>query len=119
LTNQSLCDIIKTKRKKERLKTMKEKLDTILNKGAEIIIKVGFTIAVLIIIGCGIKCVENACETTTIKEPVVEGYAIIHHCDGDEYVDFYSWSSYNGTITIHLMDGRTIISNDITLIFEE
>lgn len=98
---------------------MKEKLDTILNKGAEIIIKIVMTIAVLIIVFGGIKCVEDTCETTSVKQPTVEGYAIIHHCDGDEYADFYSWSSYNGTITIHLMDGRTIVSNDITLVFEE
>lgn len=98
---------------------MREKLDTILNKGAEIIIKIGLTISILVVIFGGIKCVEDTCETSSIKQPTVEGYAIIHHCDGDEYVDFYSWSSYNGTITIHLMDGRKIISNDITLIFEE
>ena len=98
---------------------MKERLDTILNKGADIIIKIGLIIGILIVVFGGIKCVEDTFETSSVKEPTAKGYAIIHHCDGDEYADFYSWSSYNGTITIHLMDGRTVISNDITLIFEE
>ena len=53
------------------------------------------------------------------QEQAKSGYAIIHHYDGDEYVEFsdYKIHSY-GVFTIYATDGRIIMGSDMILIFE-
>jgi uncharacterized secreted protein with C-terminal beta-propeller domain len=53
------------------------------------------------------------------QEQAKSGYAIIHHYDGDEYVEFsdYEIHSY-GVFTIYANDGRIIMGSDMILIFE-
>ena len=53
------------------------------------------------------------------EEQTAKGYAIIHHWDGDEHVEFYDYFTNYGNITIYATDGRMILSNNITLIFYE
>ena len=50
------------------------------------------------------------------REPI--GYAIVEHYDGDEYVEVDSYTNSYGTLIIYATDGRTIISNDITMILD-
>ena len=52
-------------------------------------------------------------------EKGIIGYVIIPHADGDEYADITSYYySGGGTLKAYCADGRTIISNRITLILE-
>lgn len=60
---------------------------------------------------CGVKSVEVEAEN---REAI--GYAIIEHWDGDEHIEFYSFLTSYGTITIWTMDSQKIVSTDITLI---
>ena len=48
------------------------------------------------------------------REPI--GYAIVEHYDGDEHVDVDSYIKDDGVLIVYATDGRTIISNDITII---
>lgn len=48
----------------------------------------------------------------------VVGYVIIPHADGDEHADITGYYYTNGTIKAYCADGRTIISNRITLVIE-
>lgn len=49
----------------------------------------------------------------------VVGYVIIPHADGDEHADITSYFySGGGTLKAYCADGRTIISNRITIILE-
>lgn len=59
-----------------------------------------------------------ACAPSSSEDKVI-GYAIIPHADGDEHTDItnYYYSS-GGTIKVYCADGRTIISNRITIILE-
>lgn len=51
-------------------------------------------------------------------EKGIVGYAIIHHADGDEHTPIKDYYYSYGTITAYCADGRTIVSNNITLIIE-
>lgn len=51
-------------------------------------------------------------------EKGIIGYAIIHHADGDEHAPIVDYYYSYGTITAYCADGRTIISNNITLMIE-
>ena len=51
-------------------------------------------------------------------EKGIVGYAIIHHADGDEHAPIKDYYYSYGTITAYCADGRTVISNNITLIIE-
>jgi uncharacterized lipoprotein YehR (DUF1307 family) len=53
------------------------------------------------------------------QEQTKSGYAIIHHYDGDEFVEFsdYEIHSY-GVFTIYATDGRIIMGSDMILVFE-
>ena len=48
------------------------------------------------------------------KEPI--GYAIVEHYDGDEHIDVDGYIKDDGVLIVYATDGRTIISNDITII---
>ena len=61
---------------------------------------------------CGTKIVEVEEENRAAK-----GYAIIQHWDGEEHIEFYENLTNYGTITIWTMDGRKIVSTNITLVF--
>jgi hypothetical protein len=61
---------------------------------------------------CGVKSVEVEEENRVAK-----GYAIIQHWDGEEYIEFYENLANNGIIAIWTMDGRKIVSTNITLMF--
>lgn len=59
------------------------------------------------------------CACAPSSEDKVIGYAIIPHSDGDEHTDITSYYySSGGTIKVYCADGRTIISNRITIILE-
>lgn len=51
-------------------------------------------------------------------EKGVIGYVIIPHADGDEHADITHYYYSNGTLKAYCADGRTIISNHITIIIE-
>ena len=51
-------------------------------------------------------------------EKGIIGYAIIHHADGDEHAPIVDYYYSYGTITAYCADGRTIISNNITLMID-
>lgn len=59
------------------------------------------------------------CGKAEKQEQAKSGYAIIHHYDGDEFVEFsdYEIHSY-GVFTIYANDGRIIMGSDIILVFE-
>ena len=52
------------------------------------------------------------------NEKGVIGYVIIPHADGDEHADITHYYYSNGTLKAYCADGRTIISNHITIIVE-
>ena len=51
-------------------------------------------------------------------EQGVIGYVIVPHHDGDEHVPITEYYYSYGTITAYCADGRTVISNNITLMIE-
>jgi hypothetical protein len=55
---------------------------------------------------------------TEPDEKGIIGYAIIHHADGDEHAPIKDYYYSYGTITAYCADGRTIVSNNITLVIE-
>ena len=48
------------------------------------------------------------------REPI--GYAIVEHYDGDEHVDVDSYIKDDGILIVYATDGRTIVSNNITIV---
>ena len=66
---------------------------------------------------CGCARTLGAVEAEPDEQGII-GYAIIHHADGDEHVPIEGYYYSYGTITAYCADGRTIISNNITLIIE-
>lgn len=68
----------------------------------------------VMVFGMSACSVEYTAEEGKQREPI--GYAIVSHYDGDEHVEFYSYTTNNGLIIIRTLDGRTITSNNITLI---
>ena len=71
------------------------------------------TLLSVIIVGSVVSAATPSAEAK-YREPI--GYAIVEHYDGDEYVEVDSYTSNYGTLIIYATDGRTIISNDITII---
>lgn len=47
------------------------------------------------------------------------GYVIIPHADGDEHADIYKYLTSYGSIYAYCMDGRVIVSPQITVVLEE
>jgi hypothetical protein len=67
---------------------------------------------------CGCARTFGAVDTEPNEEGII-GYVIIPHADGDEHADITSYHySGGGTLKAYCADGRTIISNRITLILE-
>ena len=68
----------------------------------------------VMLFGMSACSVEHTAEENGQREPI--GYAIVSHYDGDEHVEFYRYTINNGVIIIKTLDGKTISSNNITLI---
>ena len=66
---------------------------------------------------CGCARAVGVVEAEPDEQGVI-GYAIIHHADGDEHVPIERYYYSYGTITAYCADGRTVISNNITLVIE-
>jgi hypothetical protein len=54
--------------------------------------------------------------STTPKDKECIGYVIIPHADGDEHADIYNYVTMNGNVCAYCLDGRKIISTNITVI---
>lgn len=69
----------------------------------------------IIVCMCATLC---ACAPSSPEDEVI-GYVIIPHADGDEHADItrYYYSG-GGILKTYCADGRTIISNRITIILE-
>jgi hypothetical protein len=69
----------------------------------------------IIVCMCATLC---ACAPSSPKDEVI-GYVIIPHADGDEHADITNYFySGGGILKAYCADGRTIISNRITIILE-
>ena len=83
--------------------------------------KLAILCLVLILIAatlCGCARTFGAVDAEPNEKGII-GYAIIHHSDGDEHAPITSYYySGGGTLKAYCADGRTIISNRITLIIE-
>jgi hypothetical protein len=66
---------------------------------------------------CGCARTFGAVDVEPDEQGII-GYAIIHHADGDEHAPIVDVYYSYGTITAYCADGRTVISNNITLILE-
>ena len=66
---------------------------------------------------CGCARTFGAVDAEPDEKGII-GYAIIHHADGDEHAPIVDVYYSYGTITAYCADGRTVISNNITLILE-
>ena len=73
----------------------------------------------LFIIVCMCVTLWACAPSPSSPEDEVVGYVIIPHDDGDEHADITSYYYSNGgTLKAYCADGRTIISNRITIILE-
>jgi flagellar basal body-associated protein FliL len=82
--------------------------------------KLAILCIVLILIAatfCGCARTFGAVDAKPDEGGVI-GYAIIHHADGDEHAPIVDYYYSYGTITAYCADGRTVISNNITLMIE-
>lgn len=52
------------------------------------------------------------------EEDEVMGYVIIPHHDGDEHIDITRYQYSHGTIKVWCVDGRRVVSTNITVILE-
>lgn len=69
----------------------------------------------IIVCMCATLC---ACTPSSPDDEII-GYVIIPHADGDEHADITSYFySGGGILKAYCTDGRTIISNRITIILE-
>lgn len=69
----------------------------------------------IIVCMCATLC---ACAPSSPEDEVI-GYVIIPHADGDEHADITSYFySGGGILKAYCADGRTIISNRITIILK-
>lgn len=66
---------------------------------------------------CGCVRTFGTVETEPDEKGII-GRAIIHHADGDEHAPIVDYYYSYGTITAYCADGRTVISNNITLMIE-
>lgn len=66
---------------------------------------------------CGCAHAFDAVDAEPNEKGII-GYAIIPHADGDEHASIVDYYYSYGTITAYCADGRTVISNNITLILE-
>ena len=61
----------------------------------------------------------SLCACAPSSKDEIIGYVIIPHADGDEHADITNYFYSNGGILkAYCADGRTIISNRITIILE-
>ena len=73
----------------------------------------------LFIIVCMCATLCACAPSPSSPEDEVIGYVIIPHADGDEHADITSYFySGGGILKAYCADGRTIISNRITIILE-
>lgn len=66
---------------------------------------------------CGCARTFGAVDVEPDEKGII-GYAIIPHADGDEHAPIVDYYYSYGTIKAYCADGRTVISNNITLIIE-
>lgn len=59
-----------------------------------------------------------ACAPSPSPEDETIGYVIIPHADGDEYADITRYQYSYGTIKVWCVDGRRVVSTNITVILE-
>lgn len=57
-----------------------------------------------------------SCSSTPPEDAECIGYVIIPHADGDEHADIYKYIVSNGTICAYCLDGRKVVSTNITII---
>ena len=77
-----------------------------------------FLVMILIVATlCGCARTFGTVDAKPNEEGII-GYVIIHHSDGDEHADITDYYYSYGTIKAYCADGRTIVSNNITLILE-
>jgi len=82
--------------------------------------KLAILCLVLILIAatfCGCARTFGAVDAEPDEKGII-GHVIIHHADGDEHAPIVDYYYSYGTIKAYCADGRTIISNNITLIIE-
>lgn len=73
----------------------------------------------IIVCMCATLCACAPSPSPSSPEVEVIGYAIIPHADGDEHADITEYNYCGGgTLKAYCADGRTIISNRITIILE-
>lgn len=73
----------------------------------------------LFIIVCMCATLCACAPSPSFPEDEVIGYVIIPHADGDEHADITNYFySGGGILKAYCADGRTIISNRITIILE-
>ena len=58
-----------------------------------------------------------ACAPSSLDDEVI-GYVIIPHADGDEHADITQYQYSHGTIKVWCVDGRRVVSTNITVILE-
>lgn len=71
------------------------------------------TLLSVIIVGSVVSAINTPAEAK-YREPI--GYAIVEHYDGDEHIEVDSYIKDDGILIVYATDGRTIVSNDITII---
>lgn len=58
------------------------------------------------------------CACAPSPEDEIIGYVIIPHADGDEHADITNYQYSHGTIKVWCVDGRRVVSTNITIILE-
>lgn len=70
----------------------------------------------IIVCMCATLC-ACAPSPSSLEDEVI-GYVIIPHADGDEHVDITQYQYSHGTIKVWCVDGRRVVSTNITVILE-
>lgn len=71
----------------------------------------------IIVCMCATLC-ACAPSPSSPEEDEVMGYVIIPHHDGDEHIDITRYQYSHGTIKVWCVDGRRVVSTNITVILE-
>ena len=72
----------------------------------------------LFIIVCMCATLCACAPSPSSPEDEVVGYVIIPHDDGDEHADITQYQYSHGTIKVWCVDGRRVVSTNITVILE-
>lgn len=75
--------------------------------------KLFITLALLV---TGVMTLSGCTDTANVGEKEPIAYALLMHEDGEERIEVVSYQSYNGTIMLYDIEGRHIVSNNITII---